>query len=251
MSTQFSSNINEVLSDSSNSVDGTKANISKIESQVKRYQESVRKHIEENYLEFITNQTTADLYLNEGETLVKEADNLLQNIASDTSNSLHDAKTDLQQHVEQLQEATLGIKVAYKILKADDLFQCIDDANANKEYLIVLDLLGKLKSLVYDKEDLFQKCECYDTIKCRYHIQSDILQQNLQQRFENLVQFTEKPFPNTKCVTLQVSKDETLLQDIVMALFQVRNNVFFLVCICILGNYLYTIAVIKFANPVS
>ncbi|XP_067636373.1 centromere/kinetochore protein zw10 [Eurosta solidaginis] len=218
----------------------TKGAITKILSQIKRYQERIRKHIDDNYVDFMPNQTTADSYLDEGEQLVREAENLLQTVASDAAAALRQANSELVACIDELNEMSLGLRVSYRILKIDDLFQCVEEANSNKEYLVVLDHLSKLKTLIScdagtDSDRVFQKCDCYDAIKVKYHIQANILQQNLQQRFELLVQFTEKPFSHSKCVTLQVSKDVNQLQDTVMALFQARYNPIKL-CSFLLGN---------------
>ncbi|XP_053951579.1 centromere/kinetochore protein zw10-like [Anastrepha ludens] len=207
----------------------TKSNITKILAQIKKFQDRIRKHIEDNYVEFMSNQTTNDAYINEGEQLVREAEHLLQTIGSEANAELRQANSDLTLCIDEFREMSLGLRVCYRILKVDDLFQCVEEANSNKEYLAALDHLGKLKGLIScdggsDVDRVFQKCDCYDSIKVKYHIQENILRQNLQQRFELLVQFTEKNFSHSKCVTLQVSKDVSQLQDTVMALFQARFN---------------------------
>lgn len=219
-------NITQELSGGFASTEVTKASVVRIIEQIKRFQERIRKHVEENYVDFMQNHTTSDMYIDEGETLLRETEHLLRNVGSDARLALSEANTELNESVDVLREASLGLRVAYRILKIDDLFQCVKEANASKDFLIVLDLLGKLKSLIYsestsDVDRLFQKCECYDNIKVKYHVQANILQENMQKRFEHLVQFSEKSFPSAKNVTLQVSKDIVQLQDTVMALFQV------------------------------
>lgn len=219
-------NIKEELCGGFPSAESTKSCVIRILEQIKRFQERIRKHIEENYVDFMPNHTTSDMYIDEGETLLRETEHLLKNVGSDSRLALAEANTELTQCVDELREVSLGLRVAYRILKIDDLFQCIEEANTTKDYLIVLDLLGKLKCLISSEsssevDHLFQKCDCYDTIKVKYHIQANILQQNLQQKFDRLLQFSEKNFPSAKSVTLLVSKDDVQLQDTVMALFQV------------------------------
>ncbi|XP_017470644.1 PREDICTED: centromere/kinetochore protein zw10 isoform X1 [Rhagoletis zephyria] len=227
---QYSDDIVKILRDGNGGdAEVTKSTITKILSRIKRYQERIRKHIEDNYIEFMPNQTTSDAYLDEGEQLVRESEHLLQTIGSEANAALRQANSELGACIDEFREMSLGLRVSFRILKVDDLFQCVEEANSNKEYLVVLDHLGKLKSLIYsdggtDVDRVFQKCECYNTIKVKYHIQANILKQNLQQRFELLVQFTEKPFSHSKYITLQVSKDVNQLQDTVMALFQARYN---------------------------
>lgn len=207
--------------------ESTKNSIVRILEQIRRFQNRIRNHIEDNYVNFVPNYTASDVYIDEGESLLRETEHLLKNVGSDARMALNSANIELTQCLEELREVAMGLKLSQRILKIDDIFQCLEESNATKDYLTALDLLGKLKSLVCsenssDVDLLFQKCECYDTIKVRYHIQANILQQNLQQRFESLVQFSEKVFPSAKSVNLQVSKDVTQLQDTVLALFEVR-----------------------------
>uniref|UniRef100_T1PI76 Centromere/kinetochore Zw10 n=1 Tax=Musca domestica TaxID=7370 RepID=T1PI76_MUSDO len=209
--------------------ESTKNSIVRILEQIRRFQNRIRNHIEDNYVNFVPNYTASDVYIDEGESLLRETEHLLKNVGSDARMALNSANIELTQCLEELREVAMGLKLSQRILKIDDLFQCLEQSNATKDYLTALDLLGKLKSLVCsenssDVDLLFQKCECYDTIKVRYHIQANILQQNLQQRFESLVQFSEKVFPSAKSVNLQVSKDVTQLQDTVLALFEARYN---------------------------
>lgn len=223
-------NIKQELSGGFSNTEGTKASVIRISEQIKRFQERIRKHIEDNYVDFMPNHTTSDMYIDEGETLLRETEHLLKNVGSDARLGLTEANTELRLCVDKFREVSLGLKVSCRILKIDDLFQCIEEANATKDYLIALDLLGKLKRLIYiesssEVDRIFQKCECYDTIKVKYHIQSNILKQNLELRFDRLVQFSEKNFPSAKNITLQVSKDVSKLQDTVMALFQVQTRI--------------------------
>ncbi|XP_054744174.1 centromere/kinetochore protein zw10-like [Anastrepha obliqua] len=225
---QFNNNVAKITEDvTCEDSKVTKSTITKILSKIKRFQERIRKHIEDNYVEFMPNQTSADMYLDEGELLACEAENLLQAICSETNAELHHSNSELVACINEFHEMYLDFRVSHRILKVDDLFQCVEDANSNKEYLVVLDHLSKLKSLIYGESDVdcnFQKCDCYDTIMVKYHIQANILRQNLEQRFELLVQFTEKQVSHSKYVTIQVSKDVNQLQDTVMALFQARYN---------------------------
>uniref|UniRef100_A0A1A9ZSF9 Centromere/kinetochore protein zw10 n=1 Tax=Glossina pallidipes TaxID=7398 RepID=A0A1A9ZSF9_GLOPL len=217
------------LSAGLDTIENTKASVVRILQQIRRFQERIHKHIEDNYVDFMPNHTTSDMYIEEGEHLLRDTEHLLSNVSSDTRLDLNEANAELTQCMEELREISLGLKVSHRILKIDDLFQCVEDANATKDYLVVLDLLGKLKFLICreatcEVDRIFQKCACYDTIKIKYHIQANILQQNLQQKFERLLQLSEKNFPTTKHVIIQVSKDVGQLQDIVMALFQARYN---------------------------
>jgi len=124
------------------------------------------------------------------------------------------------------------------VLRIDELFQCVEEAKATKDYLVLLDLVGRLRAFIYGDDSvdgdaqvatpevrrIFKALECYETIKVKYHVQAYMLQQSLQERFDRLVQLQCKSFPTSRCVTLQVSRDQTQLQDIVQALFQEPYN---------------------------
>lgn len=61
---------------------------------------------------------------------------------------------------------SINLKVSCKILRIDDLFQSLEEAKSNKEYLIVMDIVGKLKHLIDDPTDkIFNRLECYHIIK--------------------------------------------------------------------------------------
>ncbi|XP_055857387.1 centromere/kinetochore protein zw10 [Episyrphus balteatus] len=223
MTSSISQDIIKILNDS-DSID-TKRQISKITTETKRYQEKIKSYIETNHVEFLVNLSSNELYLEEGETLIKEVEYLLQNIEGDTQNAIYEANEDLQQYIEELREISIGLRVSCKILRIDDLFQSLEEAKSNKEYLIVMDIVGKLKNLIDDPTDkIFNRLECYHIIKVKFRLESDMLLQNMKKCFDRLVQFAEKNFQNTKSVTLKISKDENQLQDTVLALFNARYN---------------------------
>lgn len=223
MALGVSQDIIKILNDSDSA--DTKRQITKITAEIKRYQEKIKSYIETNYVEFLVNVSSSELYLEEGETLIKEVEYLLQNIESDTQNAICEANEDLQQCIDELKEISIGLRVSCKILRIDDLFQSLEEAKSNKEYLIVMDIVGKLKHLIDDPTDkIFHRLECYHIIKIKFRLESDMLLQNMKKCFDRLVQFTEKNFQNTKSVMLKISKDENQLQDTVLALFNARYN---------------------------
>nr|O44218.2 RecName: Full=Centromere/kinetochore protein zw10; AltName: Full=Mitotic 15 protein [Drosophila pseudoobscura pseudoobscura] len=214
------------------SLEDTKSTVSKVQTRTERFQERVRKHIDENYSEFMTNHTSPDIFLEESSSLGREINDLLETVGTEGLAALNGSSTQLADHSRELRELMLGLQVSEHILKIDELFQCVEEAKGTKDYLVVLDLVGRLRSLIYGEGEaatqdvvrIFQALECYETIKVKYHVQAHLLQQNMQERFDRLVQLNCKSFPNSKCVTLLVSKEEGQLHDIVIALFQERYN---------------------------
>ncbi|KAH8261933.1 hypothetical protein KR026_005520 [Drosophila bipectinata] len=212
------------------SVEATKSAILKVMTRAERFQVRVRNFIEEDYTDFMPNHTSPDIYLEEASSLGREVADLLETVSSEGLGALDEANSKLAAGGREQREILLGLAVSELVLKIDELFQCIEDAKATKDYLVVLDLVSRLQALIYGEEAppevhrVFQALECHDTIKVKYHVQSHLLQQTLQERFDRLVQLQCKSFPTSRCVTLQVSRDEAQLQDVVHALFQESYN---------------------------
>ncbi|XP_068141294.1 centromere/kinetochore protein zw10 [Drosophila tropicalis] len=213
-------------------IEATKSAIRRMLTRTENYQARVRKHVDKNYTDFMSNHTSPDIYMDESQSLQREINDLLETVGDQGLQALNESNNKMAASGRELKELLLGMHVTEHILKIDDLFQCVEDARSSNDHLVVLDLIGRLRSLIFgeasgtpqDVERIFQNLECYDTIKVKYHVQSHLLQQNLQERFDRLVQLNCKSFPNSRCVTLMVSKDEQQLQDIGIALFQERYN---------------------------
>ncbi|XP_016994835.2 centromere/kinetochore protein zw10 [Drosophila takahashii] len=217
------------------SVDATQSAILKVLTRVNRFQERVQKHIDDNYTEFMPNHTSPDLFLEESASLSREIHDLLETVGSEGLGALEEANAKLARSGRQLREILLGLAVSEHVLKIDELFQCVEEEKATKDYLAILDLVSRLRAFVYGEDAdppvasvevrrVFQALDCYETIKVKYHVQAYLLQQTLQERFDRLVQLQSKSFPTSRCVTLQVSRDQAQLQDIVQALFQEPYN---------------------------
>ncbi|KAH8289332.1 hypothetical protein KR054_003867, partial [Drosophila jambulina] len=216
-------------------VDATKSTILDVLTRTERYQVNVRRHIDDNYVEFMPNHTTPGVFLEQIVSLKREIGDLLEKGASEGLEALDEANAKMAASRRQLREVLLGLEVSDQILKVDEVFHSMEDAKSCNDYMLLQDLLGRLRGLIYGDEAgetstspevrrIFQELECYETMKVKFLVQAHLLQQNLQERFDRLVQLQSKSFPTSRCVTLQVSKDETQLQDIVQALFQKRYS---------------------------
>lgn len=64
------------VSNENDSVDAKK-NIAKILTEIKRYQSKTRSFIDANYVDFLPNLSTNELYLEDGEKLVREVNGCL------------------------------------------------------------------------------------------------------------------------------------------------------------------------------
>lgn len=205
----------------------TRSNMVQVIEQICHLRERIRKYVEDNYINFIPNHSNCDMYMDECDNLLREAETLLADMNGEEYSSLaEESNTELKKCAQELCEVSLGLKVCQRILKVDNLFQCIEQEKANKDYLLVLTLLERLNSLVCgeqatDVDKIFQKTECYDTIKLNYYVQINMLHQNLEQRFKSVVQLIENDFPNAKKITIRVCYDLSQTQDIALAFFQV------------------------------
>ncbi|KAH8250460.1 hypothetical protein KR038_002190, partial [Drosophila bunnanda] len=222
-------------------VDATKSTILDVLTRTERFQVNVRRHIDDNYTDFMPNHTTPGVFLDQIGSLKREVDDLLEKGASEGLDALDEANAKMAASRRQLREVLLGLEVSDQILKVDEVFHSMEDAKSCNDYMLLQDLLGRLRGLIYGDEPaaatapaattlspevrrIFQELECYETMKVKYLVQAHLLQQNLQERFDRLVQLQCKSFPTSRCVTLQVSRDEAQLQDIVQALFQKRYS---------------------------
>ncbi|XP_020802745.1 centromere/kinetochore protein zw10 [Drosophila serrata] len=222
-------------------VDATKSTILDVLTRTERFQVNVRRHIDDNYTEFMPNHTTPGVFLDQIGSLKREVDDLLDKGASEGLEALDEANAKMAASRRQLREILLGLEVSDHILKVDEVFHSMEDAKSCNDYMLLQDLLNRLRGLIYGDEPdaakapaattlapevrrIFQELECYGTMKVKYLVQAHLLQQNLQERFDRLVQLQCKSFPTSRCVTLQVSRDEAQLQDIVQAVFQKRYS---------------------------
>ncbi|XP_016939338.2 centromere/kinetochore protein zw10 [Drosophila suzukii] len=235
--------LQEAFHGNGNGCDGVEAiqsAILKVLTRVTRFQVRVQKHIDDNYTEFMPNHTSPDIFLEESASLTREILDLLETVGTEGLSALEEANDKLAKSEKQLREILLGLAVSEHVLKIDELFQCVEDAKAIKDYLVILDLVSRLRAFIYGDDArerdggspvasqevrrVFQVLECYETIRVKYHVQAHLLQQSLQERFDRLVQLQSKSFPTSRSVTLQVSRDEAQLQEIVQALFQETYN---------------------------
>ncbi|KAH8343563.1 hypothetical protein KR059_012551, partial [Drosophila kikkawai] len=221
-----------------NSMDATKSTILDVLTRTERLQVNIRRHIDDNYTEFMPNHTTPGIFLDQIGSLKREIGDLLGKGASEGLEALEEANAKMAASRRELREVLLGLEVSDHILKVDEVFHSMEDAKSCNDYMLLQDLLSRLRGLIYGDElaaaaaatsspevrRIFQELECTETMKVKYLVQAHLLQQNLQERFDRLVHLQCKSFPTSRCVTLQVSRDESQLQDIVQALFQKRYS---------------------------
>lgn len=208
--------------------ESVKRRIVNVLEQINRFKERVSKYIDDNYVDFLPNNSSVYIHLEEGKTLEQESSQLLMSLEWARSNA------ELKATVENLRQSVCDLEVTNRILAADEIFSCVEEANSTKEYMVTLDLLKKLNTLMQNSSNAdvqinLQASPCYDTIRVKYVSQYHLVKNNIREKFERLVQFSEKQLPNVVCTTIQVSKDVSQLQDTVMTLFQVSMTLMYTV----------------------
>jgi len=175
--------LQEAFHGNGNGCDGVEAiqsAILKVLTRVTRFQVRVQKHIDDNYTEFMPNHTSPDIFLEESASLTREILDLLETVGTEGLSALEEANDKLAKSERQLREILLGLAVSEHVLKIDELFQCVEDAKAIKDYLVILDLVSRLRAFIYGDDArerdggspvasqevrrVFQVLECYETI---------------------------------------------------------------------------------------
>lgn len=199
--------------------------ITKLIFETKKFQDKIHQYIDANYVEFLPDLTNNEFYLNEGEQLAKDVQDLLENIENETKHQLLNANNELQMYFNELNEAALGMKISQKLVRIDDLFGRLETAKSANEQLKIMNIISDLKSLIHDGTDkILPQLDCYQSIKIKYQVESEMMLHNLKLKFENLVQFQERVFQNTKSVTLRITRDEVQLHETVIALTNSKFN---------------------------
>lgn len=203
----------------------TRKNISRLVEEIKNFQHKIKNYVEDNYTDFLPNLSNNKIFLDDGERLFGAVENLMQNIANETKHDLVAVSDDLQNYIEELETVALGLRTSNKILKIDELFQLIDTAKTNHEYLKVMEHVAEIKELIYDPNDvILMHLDCFENIKIRYHVEHESMLHSLKQRFESLVQLNEKMFQKTKSVTMKITRDQKQLREIILALVNSKYN---------------------------
>ncbi|KAL5273482.1 ZW10 family protein [Megaselia abdita] len=215
----------EILKESFEHNQDARKTIQRLTFDVKRYQDKIKVFVDSNFVEILNYHGNTEFLVEEGEKLTREVDDVMQNTAMEAKSELYAASEELKTVLEDLEEIKVGCMCSQKLLKISELFDNLEAAKSENEYLLVMDLIGKLKTYLEDPTDkILPKLECFSKIKLKYHIENEMLIHDLTKQFEKLIQFNEKAFQNTKAIILKISKDKDELSDILVALFNVRYN---------------------------
>lgn len=203
----------------------TKKKICELDRELKHFQNKIRDYIKANYSEFLHDVTSNGFLLDEGRNLTHESEDLINNVNNTTKEELFKASDELKQFLEDLKESALGMNTSLKLLRIDDRFKMLNAIKSQNDQRKIMEIVGELKILINDPNDkILPKLECYQNMKIRYQVESEMMLHNLKLKFENLVQLKEKSFQNTKSITVKITKDKDDLHETVIALINSKYN---------------------------
>uniref|UniRef100_A0A0K8TM68 Putative centromere/kinetochore protein zw10 involved in mitotic chromosome segregation n=1 Tax=Tabanus bromius TaxID=304241 RepID=A0A0K8TM68_TABBR len=200
-------------------------NAMKLLFEIRRHRCKVKDYIEATYGNFLPILTNNNLLLMEGGRLMNEIETFLESLEYNTKSKLRDASAELNSHIEDLQELLIELKAAHKVLKAEELFEKIEESKSFEKCLDTMLYLDDIKTLIDDPTDkVFHQLQCYQSIKVQYQYELELLLHGLRKQFEEMAQFTEKTFNSAKVVTIRIQKNFEKLREIVIALHKAKYN---------------------------
>lgn len=211
---------------SENEIADARSSLKKLLKEIRNFQTESRTYIDENYIEFSNSMTNNGVYLSQAEHLTKEVEKLVETIETDTKSDLLSVAEDVQQYLSELDELRIGLRLNKRILCIDELFTELDEIKSSQQFTRIRSIIKSLHELIFDGQDeeIFKRLDCYKNIKIRWHIENEMLLNTLQDRFDALVQLSEKTFQSTKCITVKISKNAEALKEISGMLFETNFN---------------------------
>lgn len=216
--------------------------ITKLNNEIKTYQQKTRKCIENKYKNFLPEVVENEHYILQGEDLIRDVKLFLDHLSVDVKQNVDCCTDDVDGMRQLLEENALGLKTCLKLIKIDNLLNEIRKINKLNRFNDATNVLAELKNLIYDPDDtITRRLDCYETIKIHYIQESEQFMYNVHQRFESLVEFKDKTFQNTKAISIRISKDSEQLHETTLALVNTNysprtmcnfllNNVFEPIC---------------------
>lgn len=198
--------------------------IGRIVSKIKDYQDKVKQIVVAYYVDFLPNCYDNMTIMKNGKTLEEEINKVVAMVNHDTRWQMSMTQEHIHQHREELSDAIIGYKTSYKIQTIQSLFDMIP--RSGDDYQKLISIMDKIKLLLNEGSDpIFSKLDCYQNIRLRYHEEYQMLLHTLNKQFDSLIQFNEKPFQNTKAVTIKIKKNEDQLHQVIVALVNTNYNV--------------------------
>lgn len=193
--------------------------ITKLNNEIKTYQQKTRKCIENKYKSFLPEVVENEHYILQGEDLIRDVKSFLDHLSVDVKQDVDRCGDDVDGMRQLLEENALGLKTCLKLVRIDNMLNEIRKINKLNRFNDATNVLAELKKLIYDPEDtITRRLDCYESIKIHYIQESEQFMYNVHQKFESLVEFKDKTFQNTKAISIRISKDSEQLHETTLAL---------------------------------
>lgn len=174
--------------------------------------------------------------LDEGKSFEGKLDEVKENLKNETAN-MYQASDEISKIVEELEESNMKLNLSLKLVKVEKFLGKIRQLNEVQNYSEINQILNNIQLIVNDPEDrIIRRLDMYTNLKMRLSIERANLLKNLENRFNSLVQMKEKSFLKTRAVTMNITKNNELvdcIDSIVEACYDfkvvtdfIMNNIF-------------------------
>lgn len=198
--------------------------ITSLISKIRDYQVKVHDIVTNYYLEFLPNCYDNVKIMKNGKLLEEEINKVVTLINQDSSWQFYMTNERMQQQREELSDCIAAYKTAFKLQTVHGLFEMIP--RCGDDYQKLLHIIENIRALLNDSSGtVLLKLDCYHNIRLRCQEEYQTLLSNLNKRFESLIQLKEKPFQNTKSITIKIKKDEDQLHQVMLALIHTNYNI--------------------------
>lgn len=201
-----------------------KKTLSKLLDEIDYYKTKTRKFIDGKYADFLHQLPETETYMETCESLIGDGQIVLGLGNEDrTRETLSMADIELQQYMNEVRKICLEMQILKKILRVDALLEEVERCKTSNDRLGVMEYLSELEELINDKEDIiFRNLDCFENICGRFESERSVMKDSLKQRFNQLVQMTEKQFQTNKLVHMRLSRDTEELRVVIKALLAIN-----------------------------
>lgn len=209
-----------------NEIVDARKNLTKLNNEIKNYQKKVKKCIESKYANFIPEVMDNEKYIEQGATLIESTNEVIELLTGEGKSQIEKATEDVEEMRQMFEENATGLRICLKLIQIDEKLKELRKYNNLNNFSNALNVCKELKQLIYETGDdrILPNLACYENLKIQYIQESEQLMYNVRQKFEQLVEFKDKTFQNTKAVSIKISKDEAQLYETTVALVNTNYN---------------------------
>lgn len=204
-----------------NDIADARVGLKKLTKEIRNFQDESKTYIRENYTEFNDAVAENNDLLGQADKLSLEAEALYKKIDVDSKDEILSVADDVQTYLMEMEELRVGLRINKRLLNIDQLFKQLE----NVSFVEARSIINQLREAIFDHDDkeILKQLDCYQNMKLRWHIENETLLDSMTQQLNAYFQLQEKPFQNSKCVTVKVS-NETFLPTLLFMLFETTFN---------------------------